>query len=378
MASITKRGNKWQARISWREHGSLKQKSKSGFTTKREATVWATEQENTLNSGGSIVNSDTPFDEYFWNWFKQFKEVNVSERTKLTYRQAYNALHEYLHTPIEQIDRKEYRRFLNKYGRKHAKSTVSKYNSLYHACVKEALYDGDIKRDFIENVDLVFNKNKTRSVQYLNIEDMQKLHDYLIQTRNRHFTGKYMILTALLTGARLGEIQALTWEDINFQFKTIEINKAWYDTTRTFKETKNESSKRFIRVNDELLALLSDLKKNGKKMVFENQYQTIPTSAAVNKTLREALTQCEINKSGFHFHSLRHTHVAYLLSEGIDIYAIAKRLGHSDVTTTTRVYSYLIDEFKTRTDDLIASSLSKLSEKSVAQLLHKTRINVDI
>ena len=44
MASITKRGNKWQARISWREHGSLKQKSKSGFTTKHEATVWATEQ----------------------------------------------------------------------------------------------------------------------------------------------------------------------------------------------------------------------------------------------------------------------------------------------------------------------------------------------
>lgn len=118
-------------------------------------------------------------------------------------------MYKYLHTPIEQIDRKEYRRFLNKYGRKHAKSTVSKYNSLYHACVKEVLYDGDIKRDFIENVDLVFNKDKTRSVEYLNIDDMQKLYGYLIQTRNRHFTGKYMILTVLLTGARLDEIQEL-------------------------------------------------------------------------------------------------------------------------------------------------------------------------
>lgn len=126
------------------------------------------------------------------------------------------------------------------------------------------------------------------------------------------------------------------------------------------------------------MTLLSDLKKNGKKMVFENQYQTIPTSATVNKTLRECLADYTIDKKGFHFHSLRHTHVAHLLSEGIDIYAIAKRLGHSDITTTTRVYSYLIDEFKTRTDDLIASSLNKLSQKNVAQLLHKTRTNVDI
>lgn len=95
-------------------------------------------------------------------------------------------------------------------------------------------------------------------------------------------------------------------------------------------------------------------------MVFENQYQTIPTSATVNKTLRECLADYTIDKKGFHFHSLRHTHVAHLLSEGIDIYAIAKRLGHSDITTTTRVYSYLIDEFKTRTDDLIAANLEKL------------------
>lgn len=210
MASITKRGNKWQAKIYYYDLNHVRHaKSKLGFKTKKEATIWATAQENELNLGNSIINSDTPFDEYFWNWFEQFKEANVSERTKLTYRQAYNALHNYLHIPIEQIDRKEYRRLLNKYGRKHAKSTVSKYNSLYHACVKEALYDGDIKRNFIENVDLVFNKDKTRSVEYLNIDDMQKLYDYLIQTRNRHFTGKYMILTTLLTGVSLDEIQAL-------------------------------------------------------------------------------------------------------------------------------------------------------------------------
>lgn len=93
--------------------------------------------------------------------------MNVTERTKLTYKQAYNALHNYLQDPIGDITRKRYREFLNVYGRQHAKSTVSKYNSLYHACVKEAIYDGDIHKDFITNVDLVFDKKKTRQVEYL-------------------------------------------------------------------------------------------------------------------------------------------------------------------------------------------------------------------
>lgn len=79
--------------------------------------------------------------------------------------------------------------------------------------------------------------------------------------------------------------------------------------------------------------------------------------------MRECLAACNIDKKGFHFHSLRHTHVAYLLSENVNIYAIAKRLGHSDVTTTTRVYSYLVDEYKTRTDNFIEQPLNRFTAR---------------
>ena len=235
LASIRKRENYWQARVYYYDENHKRHsKSLSGFNTKREAAAWATEMQNELNNGRRIINSDTPFDEYFWNWFEQFKEMNVSERTKLTYKQAYNVLHKYLQDPIGSIGRKRYRTFLNEYGRNHAKSTVSKYHSLYHACVKEAIYDGDIKRDFIDGVSLVFDKNKTRKVDYLNIDELQRLCNYLIENLNPKYTSNYMILTAIYTGARLGEIQALTWKDINFMFKTITINKAWYETYRRF------------------------------------------------------------------------------------------------------------------------------------------------
>ncbi|GAA2960094.1 hypothetical protein [Ligilactobacillus murinus] len=48
---------------------------------------------------------------------------------------------------------------------------------------------------------------------------------------------------------------------------------------------------------------------------------------------------------------------------GVDVYAISKRLGHADLTTTTRKYSYLIDEFKAKSDDHIEDLLNNFSTK---------------
>ncbi|MDK1716422.1 tyrosine-type recombinase/integrase [Dellaglioa algida] len=113
-----------------------------------------------------------------------------------------------------------------------------------------------------------------------------------------------------------------------------------------------------------LLKELKDHSVNPSKndAVFINQYETIPTSSAVNKTLKETLKMLNIDRPGFHFHSLRHTHVAYLLSHNIDLYLISKRLGHSDISTTSKVYSYLIDEYKIRGDNEIEGVLNKINE----------------
>ena len=110
-----------------------------------------------------------------------------------------------------------------------------------------------------------------------------------------------------------------------------------------------------------LLDELHHLKGNDFKMVFKNQRGLIPSNNAINKTLRNILAELNIQKQDFNFHSLRHTHVAYLLSQGVDIYAISKRLGHSDLSTTTDIYAYLIDEYKEKNDATIISKLDELA-----------------
>lgn len=255
------------------------------------------------------------------------------------------------------MDRLQYQNFINEYGTTHAKSTVVKLNSLIRACVKDALYDGYLKKDFTHGIALNFDEQRTRQIEYLNVSETKDLLKYVKDTANPHFTSKYMIIIAITTGMRLSEIQGLMWKNINFDTNLITIDHSW-----NYEENKSQATKansdRTVHVNQETMDYLSH---STSDMVFMNQYKTLPSSSAVNKTLRESLKACGIDKRGFHFHSLRHTHVAYLLSKGIDLYIISKRLGHSDVSMTSRVYSYLIDEYRQVSDLKILSSLDELS-----------------
>lgn len=361
MANYMKRGKKWQARITWRDgNGELHQKSKGGFDTKQQARQYASKLEADRLSGLD-VKADPTLSKYFKQWFEIYKKPNITDVTAGHYHHVQNLIDKHFASKkLKKLKRMDYQRFINEYGENHSPETVKKVNTIFRACIRSAVTDGIINKDFTSQVNLVANKDKERQVEYLSVAELKELKEATLKGRTRHFTSRYMILTAIYTGMRPEEIKALTWEDINYQEHTIDINKAWDSKTNNFKPTKNEQSRRIIRVNSALLDVLAELKANNTKMVFEDQYGTIPSSNAYNKTLRSIMKKAGIEKKGFQFYSLRHCHVAYLLSQGVDLYIISKRLGHSNTTVTTKVYAYLIDEYKTKSDDQIEKYLQKM------------------
>lgn len=378
MASITKRGKYYQVRYFYKDaDGKRHTKNKSGFKTKAAARLFASQTVVDVNSGLTLNPDQMTFAEYFDYWYKTYKEQTLAYQTKQRYKITSNVIKKYFQDKmLSDITRPTYQAFITEYGSEHAKDTVIKVNAQIRACVKNAIFDDLIIKDFTYKVQLVFNKNRERKVEYLNIDEIKHIIRYLSANHNRHYTSKYMILTALFTGARLGEIMALKWNDINFNFKTISINKSWnYQEGGGFKDVKNKSSNRTIRVDSHFLKILSELKQNNKEMVFTDQYGTIPSSVAVNKTLRGVLKLLGIKKRGFHFHSLRHSHVAYLLANHMDIYAISKRLGHSDISTTLKVYAYLIEEYKAQTDSQIENLLDDLFVNSPIPINQNKAIN---
>ena len=86
--------------------------------------------------------------------------------------------------------------------------------------VKSAILDGLIDTDFTKGITLVYNEDNKIEVDYLNLSEIKATVNYLIENlkSSPKTTNNYIfILTGFLTGMRLGEIQALTWEDINFR-----------------------------------------------------------------------------------------------------------------------------------------------------------------
>ena len=302
---------------------------------------------------------------------KTYKEPKLSSKTLNRYTVVGNILQKHFkQTNIKNITRTMYQEFINSYGSNHAISSVKKLNSIIRSCVKSAILDDYLTKDFTQRVTLTADKSKTLEVQYPNVNEIKKILNQTINgMTDRRYTSRYMIITAIYTGMRKEEIQALTWNDIDFLHDTIKIDKAWRETkdkdesnshfiTHRFKPTKNKASIRQIKVNHKLIRILSRLKINAtSNLVFMDQFGTIPTSGPLNDKLREIMAELNIKKENFHFHSLRHSHVALLLANGIDTYAISRRLGHSDITTTINTYAYLIDEYKNKSDEDILKAL---------------------
>ncbi len=341
--------------------GNWHQKSAGCFKLKREALAAADELETKLGQVNLDLR-DVTLAEYFQHWFKLYKASKAqSASARNQYRIMLKMINEYWKDiRLRDIKRSDYQAFINWYGAKHAYKSVSKLNGAIRTAVSYAIDDDVITKDFTHNVTVTYNRDKKVKVQYLTNDELATLKTAVLAKLNRYNTSRYMILTAIYTGMRKSEVQALTWKDIDFLHSTIRVNKSWDEKKKAFKSTKTESSNRTIKVNRQLLNHLADLKANNSVMVFQNVLGTIPTSNALNKCLRSIMVSCGIEKQGFHFHSLRHVHVAYLLGQGVDIYAISKRLGHSNITVTLNTYSYLIDEYKAKNDTLIIDKLAQL------------------
>ena len=373
-----KRNGRWYQRVSYRDYNDLdkngqpkrKFKSKQGFATKRQAKEWG-EEFLTKAHQGKLFNEDKKytFYDYFVEWMKTYKFPHISEITQNRYNVNAEYIKEYFGiAPIDKISRSSYQKFLNEYAEDHAPSSVSKLKTMVINCLNSAVADKIITTNFALGSNAKGNREKIRKVTYPSVAQIKELVAATKERLDPRYPARYMILTGIATGMRIGEVGGLTWDCVDFENKKIKIEKAYryqknepiYKDDPRFKPTKNESSKRIISVNDSFLDILKDLKNNDDEVVFmrPSKNRKVPGPEGVGRTLKGIINkQLDFDLPGFHFHSLRHCHVALLRYYGVDWYAISKRLGHSNLATTLKQYAYLADEDRIKNDQIIATKL---------------------
>lgn len=364
---LYKRGKTWTYRIRYQDtDGKRKSLSKSGFRTRTEAYTVGLENELKYKQIGLSDDENISFYDYYANWIKVYKIGKLDKTTE----SRYNAIGKFIKKNfkddlLKQITKAQYQNALDEYAKKHVKHTVRRFNGIIRHCIKDALEDRVIYRDFTRDVVIQGAASKSSDLKYLEKKESSKLKRYCKNNASMKSISYYEIFFGLLTGCRYGEVTGLTWGDINYSKKTISITKAFdYKYQSGFKNVKTPSSVRIITINNELIEILKKLHKEQTEtflrqgyrddlnLVFRNNRHQIISDEAVNKSLKNALKSDDIkSKNIITFHGLRHTHASLLISDNIGIDYISKRLGHSNTSVTMNVYLHLLESKRKVEDD---------------------------
>lgn len=164
--------------------------------------------------------------------------------------------------------------------------------------------------------------------------------------------------TLYYCGLRKGEANALTWKDIDFENKTININKNLSMKVKGEKYVllppKTKSSNRILLIPDVLYNSLKELYTYWSKYDnFKNNwfiYGGIFPLADSTVAKRNETNAKAANIKHIRIHDFRHSCASLLITNGSSVSLVAKYLGHSNITTTLNTYTHM---FKNEFDDII-------------------------
>lgn len=302
--------------------------------------------------------------DYYLREIKTYKKGQVREVTYNKYRSNGQFLIEnFSDLVLSKMTADDYQQILNKYGETREKATITDFHHQLAWALKRAYnVDGLLKRDVTFDAKIPQGKKPGKKKQkFMEIEDMKRL---IQELKHENTPEANFFLILLKTGLRFAEALGITLNDVDFERKTVSINKTLaykghQKGTRAFAPTKNKYSVRTIIVDDAVLYMLW---KNAKgadpdESIFY-RLKGFQFNSTLNNKLKRACRKAEVPE--ITLHSLRHEHATYLVSQGISSMAVAERLGHADDSVTRAVYIHRLETERARDNKEIAQKIASL------------------
>lgn len=276
-------------------------------------------------------------------YFKAFKVKDLKPKVLLDWQNHINAL-----TYGKQNNKKysyKYKRNLRSYLR-----TILNYAEKYYQIPNNLKYVDNFK-----------NNTEHKEMQVWTPEEFFK---FIAQVDRPEYKAFFFAL--YFTGARKGEILATTWSDWDLVHATLNINKSV--TKKTFTEEwkitipKNQSSIRKIVIPPILVNEMKEYKlgREDCKLVFSDTKPLADSN--IQRIMKEACQKAGVKL--IRVHDLRHSHASLLLSQGISIVAVAKRLGHSNTEQTLNTYAHMLPS----EESVLNNVLQNIGAKYMSQI----------
>ena len=331
--SKDKKTGKWLCQFYYTDwQGNRKKKFKRGFRTKSEAEAWARDFLQQQES-----NLEMRFDKFVEIYLEDM-EARLKENTVRTKRYIIDLkiLPYFGNRAINEIKAADIRKWQNELLKKGYSETYLKtINNQLSAIFNYAERYYDLQGSPCKKTGSI-GKSRAEEMDFWTKEEYLQ---FLEGVRDKPVS--YMAFQLLYwTGARIGELMALTYNDINWEQKTISISKSYQrikgrDVITTPKTAK---SNRIITLPD---FLVEELREYTSKL-----YGIMPDARMfqITKSYLTAEMLRGVKKTGvkkIRLHDLRHSHASLLVEMNFSIKEIADRLGHEKVETTLNTYSHL-------------------------------------
>jgi integrase len=162
------------------------------------------------------------------------------------------------------------------------------------------------------------------------------------ETRSLMAVGHPMVVTALKTGMRIGELLALDWSNVSLDRRAVTVERSvFWEKGKAHEGSTKTGSIRSLRLTGEVVAALTRLAPNPKQRkgyVFTDEHGAQLTRNACKWPLWRTLKAAQVRRAGWHV--CRHSFASHLVMKGVPLAAVQLLMGHTTITMTMR-YAHL-------------------------------------
>lgn len=365
---FSEREQQWWAEITWIDADGNKRRKK--WKSKKQSEVKAKLAEfkkQLLLNGTEVATEDRTFREFADEW------VNVILKPKvkpLSYQRKVSTLENqvYKHIgniPISKLTHSKIQKMINDLNESGLSySTIKKAYEAVSGCMRYYRIQTSTSFNPCEDITLPeANRKEDSDIEFFTKEERIRIVE---EATRAYQDGKHvyrlgwMFVLMLYSGMRVGEVCALTWDDVDFSARTINVRKNAVEVREkdkageshsvliTQNSTKTRSGTRIIPMTEKAYLALSELQKitgDCEYIISSSKGKRIRPSR-IDRSFHLILDAIGLKRVGVH--TLRHTFATMLFHNGCEVKVVSELLGHSNTKITENIYIHVIQEQKVK------------------------------
>lgn len=324
-----------------------------------------------INNNTYISSNDTSL----YNIIKDYNDTKhktgiTSDRTYIRNNESLKLLEkcckDFIYKPIQKVSTSDIKKSLpnfveletihsktnEKVSKLYSQNVIDKLYALLYKGFKIAVSERILVYNIMDNeiIKKPKSKKENQKVEALTIEEEKKLISVLNQSNHKY---RNIILLLLFTGLRIGELLALSNNNVDLNKNILYVEKTLTrnleDKVILGQKTKTVTGRRTIHLNSNAIAIFkfilnSNITNMYDLMFFDYDNNTFITPSEINSYLQR-LNQSNKICNHIHTHMLRHTYATRCIEAGMSAKVLQKNLGHKKIQTTLDTYTSVFDKF---------------------------------